>query len=148
MAPPSSSGENPAGGAVGDDEVLWRRVPPGRVKTDENGRIVTDSSAFQTRSGERGTSVDRARGHEERGDGPEILLADYTSPEGWGILAITAAQCRAAEVNGVTALDVVPDPLLGVDPPNPDHALIVPRVTKGFSGLLARAATWAKPPSS
>lgn len=120
------------------DEILWRRVPPNRLKwgNDDSPRVLPQSNAFRARGTDDGVSVDRASLHRAAGRGPGTLLAAPECDERWGVLETTVAICAKL------GFDVIEDPIDG----NKAHALIVPLPTSGKSKKLTESASWIVTP--
>jgi hypothetical protein len=121
------------------DEVLWRRVPPGRLKLSGSPPSVDPTGdAFRVKGTDDGVSVERKYIHGLNGRGPEVMLEDDSCNELWGVLEIAVAVCRSL------GFDVIAD-----RGPTDPHALIVPPPSSGKSKRLTQNAKWViRPPRS
>lgn len=105
--------------AVADDEVLYRRVPPGPSRIKE-GRLT--SGNFSVRPAETGISVSRASM-----TSPAQLLAVLPDDVGWQVWKTTALEIREL------GLEAIPRPTTG----DRGHAEIVP-AAQSFSHAVRR----------
>ena len=94
-----------------DDEVLYRRIPPGDTfQVPPSGRIASGNFTLRHDLNEVGLSVGRANFM----TAAELVGRQPPPTDGWRVAAATVAEIRRL------GLDVVPVPL----PDNPGHAEI------------------------
>lgn len=134
--------------SVGDDEVLYRRVPHGvSGVTLDNGRLRPSSQAFADRLWE--ISVDRALicgGAVYSCSAPTDYVCSLRASQARQINSVIQRRADASILVQHTVI-VRPDPIL--EPPNPAHALIIanPQVAnkntfRKLAEALALLAVW------
>jgi len=115
--------------SIGNDDLLWRRVPPEQVVFDENlNRLRPSSMAFQNTSGTSGMSVNIAA----------ETTVENTLRESENLLLV---EFPASVPRGV-GQGVIRNPL----PDNPAHAEVTGKKTKSVQKTLYNNCAWVVGP--
>jgi hypothetical protein len=109
---------------IPDETILWRRVAPGQVVVDDDGRVRPTSVVFQDH--ENGTPMSVAIAAETT---LERVLAGHP---GFGVVALTAGEVRA-QGQGVSRAPLDDEPA---------HAEVFGIKPKKVSRHLARISRW------
>lgn len=114
---------------IGDNEVIWRRIPHVWVVEDENLKCKRPSSACFLQNGpDSPVSVYIA----SEAQSPQVVMQ---SRKEQFLAALTVGFVRQL------GLGIIHDPHSG----GPGHALLLGRKTKGILSKMAKAATWVPP---
>ena len=128
-------------GQIADDEILYRRIPPGSNWFEPPDRVT--SANFKLRPGEKGISVYRASVVEA-----SAVLSRPDAISGSGIARATADDIRNLRNGQGEALDL--DVVSVDDEDNPGHAEIrgnvAGRIPNSASRALARLFSIVKAP--
>lgn len=132
MSPEESSYVD--GLTIGDDALLWRRVPPKCFIYDENKQSWRPSSAvFDDHPDGSPMSVVLAQEALDAGRNAESILRGH---EGFGLVCFTAGLAREQKQG------IVRKPL----PEEPAHAEVFGKKTKGVRRAFSKMCGWVVPP--
>jgi len=121
--------------SIGNNEDLWRRVPPWHIIYDENlGRLRPSKAAFEDHPSGSPMSILFATLVLESNRTGEQVLADHS---GFALAAISAGLGRSKQQA------IARDPL----PEEPAHGVVAGRKTDSVKRFFAKAALWVVAPT-